>query len=930
MKTNLWWKWLLIAVLVLASIVFTYPASDWVDEEGKTHLGKIRLGLDLKGGYSFTVSLDEEDLRQKILEDHPDFSEDQVTAEVAAYRAVANENAVETIRNRVDSLGTAEPVITMDKGSGRIYVQIPGATEEQRALAERNIRAAALMQFFLVSKDSAEKAHRIFDKGLVPPGFRVATFKDKHGDSCFVRDKEAGDVDYRRLRAFGQDEGITGYKEFFMLEKDKAPNSDTEIYRPIFVRNRAEMTARNLSASVENDYFNLPVISLRFDAKDAEEFARITRQHNALDHPPGRQLAIVLDDLVYSAPVLREAITGGAAQISGSFTFDEANFLKNILNAGSMPARLKFEGQNFVHPTLGQDSIASAKTAIWVGVVAVLLFMAFYYRAMGLVADLALVLNFVLLPLCAIFASNLLSQFASDATVSGGHVLDLPVLTLPGIAGLLLSVGMAVDANVLIFERTREELDAKRPTYASVMAGYDRAFSAIFDGNLTTVITGVILFVVGSGLIRGFAVTLVAGILASMFTALVVTKCVFQSAVKNPTSWKPRMMQAVSPALNVPFIAKSRKFTLGAVALIVVTLAVTIVRGVSDPKSVFGIDFTGGTRIDFELVAAEAPADTVAEAAPAEAAAEAAPAEAVAETATNDVPAEAVAEAATNAVPAEAVAQADSVPEVPASGPAPDFAALADNPAFSAAIRKAAQTSAGIDDASLQFQQDSSGNWFLNVKTVKISNTLTTDLNEALNAATESGLDQVRFRLIGSEEIGSQIGEGLKRSAFWAIALATLAMLLYVGFRFELGFGLGAIVALVHDVLLTIGVFSCLGFQINLTIVAALLTIVGYGVNDTIVLFDRVREELRRDQKSSFPDLVNRCINRTLSRTVLTSLTTILPVAALLIFCSGDIRGFAACMLIGLIVSTFSSIFIASPVTLAFYRQKRPDFRKES
>ena len=606
MKTNLWWKWLLIAVLVLASIVFTYPANDWVDEEGKTHLGKIRLGLDLKGGYSFTVSLDEEDLRQKILEDHPDFSEDQVTAEVAAYRAVANENAVETIRNRVDSLGTAEPVITMDKGSGRIYVQIPGATEEQRALAERNIRAAALMQFFLVSKDSAEKAHRIFDKGLVPPGFRVATFKDKHGDSCFVRDKEAGDVDYRRLRAFGQDEGITGYKEFFMLEKDKAPNSDTEIYRPIFVRNRAEMTARNLSASVESDNLNQYVVSLRFDSKGAEEFARITRQHNAKDHPPGRQLAIVLDDLVYSAPVLREAITGGAAQISGSFTFDEANFLKNILNAGSMPARLKFEGQNFVHPTLGQDSIASAKTAIWVGVVAVLLFMAFYYRAMGLVADLALVLNFVLLPLCAIFASNLLSQFASDATVSGGHVLDLPVLTLPGIAGLLLSVGMAVDANVLIFERTREELDAKRPTYASVMAGYERAFSAIFDGNLTTVITGVILFVVGSGLIRGFAVTLVAGILASMFTALVVTKCVFQSAVKNPTSWKPRMMQAVSPTLNLPIVAKFKTFALAAVAIVVVTLGITVVRGVSDPKSVFGIDFTGGTRIDFELVAADA------------------------------------------------------------------------------------------------------------------------------------------------------------------------------------------------------------------------------------------------------------------------------------------------------------------------------------
>jgi len=695
------------------------------------------------------------------------------------------------------------------------------------------------------------------------------------------------------------------------------------------------MTARNLSASVESDNLSQYVVSLRFDSKGAEEFARITRQHNAKDHPPGRQLAIVLDDIVYSAPVLREAITGGSAQISGNFTFEEANFLKNILNAGSMPARLKFEGQNFVHPTLGQDSIASAKTAIWVGVVAVLLFMALYYRAMGLVADLALILNFVLLPLCAIFASNLLSQFASDATVSGGHLLDLPVLTLPGIAGLLLSVGMAVDANVLIFERTREELDAKRPTYPSIMAGYDRAFSAIFDGNLTTVITGVILFVVGSGLIRGFAVTLVAGILASMFTALVVTKCVFQSAVKNPTSWKPRMMQAVSPSLNVPFIAKAKPVALAAIALIVVTIGVTVIRGVSDPKSIFGIDFTGGTRVDFELVAAEAPAPEAApEAEPAPAAE--APAEAVAETATEaEAPAEAVAEtesapeATAEAEPAPEVAEAAPAPEAPASA-APDFAALAADPAFSAAIRKAAQASAGIDDAGLQFQQDSAGNWFLNVKTVKISNTLTTDLNEALNAATENGLDRVRFRLIGSEEIGSQIGQGLKRSAFWAIALATLAMLVYVGFRFEFGFGLGAIVALVHDVLLTIGVFSCLGFQINLTIVAALLTIVGYGVNDTIVLFDRVREELRRDQKSAFPELVNRCINRTLSRTVLTSITTVLPVAALLIFCSGDIRGFAACMLIGLIVSTFSSVFIASPVMLAYYRQKRPDFRKQS
>ena len=186
------------------------------------------------------------------------------------------------------------------------------------------------------------------------------------------------------------------------------------------------------------------------------------------------------------------------------------------------------------------------------------------------------------------------------------------------------------------------------------------------------------------------------------------------------------------------------------------------------------------------------------------------------------------------------------------------------------------------------------------------------------------------FEQISDDTIGSQIGNEMRNAAFKAILLAVVAMLVYIGFRFEFGFGLGAIVALAHDVLITIGVFSCLGFQFNLTIVAAMLTIVGYGVNDTIVLFDRVREEIKRDQKTDFPAIVNRCVNLTLSRTVLTSVTTLIPVVALVVFCSGSIRGFGVCMLIGVIVSTLSSIFVASPVMLAWYRGKRPDFRKQA
>ena len=298
----------------------------------------------LENAPGFIVRLDEDALREKVRENHPDFSEDQVAEETRSFRSSALESVAEGIRNRLSAAGIADSCDVMAvKGSGLLCVRLPGANKQQLALAQQYVRLSGILQFFLVSKDSDAKAQRIFDMGLVPPGFRIASFRDNAGRFCFLRDKDAGDVDYRRLRAFGQDEGITGEKEFFMLEKDKAPNSDTEIYRPIFVRNRAEMTARNLSASVENDHLNQTVISLRFDAKDAEEFARITRQHNAKDHPPGRQLAIVLDDLVYSAPFLREAITGGAAQISGSFTFDEANFLKNVLNAGSMPVRLTVE-----------------------------------------------------------------------------------------------------------------------------------------------------------------------------------------------------------------------------------------------------------------------------------------------------------------------------------------------------------------------------------------------------------------------------------------------------------------------------------------------------------------------------------------------------------------------------------------------------------
>lgn len=861
MKSQLWWKWLIVAGLVVCSVLLVTPPKD-----------KVRLGLDLQGGYSFTVALDEETLKDSIREDlktdirkkNPKATEDELTAMIdealveAKFQETvlaSNETTIEIIRNRIDSLGTEEPVITKDS-KGRIAVQMPGASDAQRDRAEKMIRSAAFLEFRLVKKDSDAKAADLLSQEKAPKGYMV---QDMPGyGRCYVRLANQPEATARDLRNFGN----PGVNYVCMLEKDYVGANRVEVYKPIFVKRRAEqeLTGKYLTkAGVQTDEFGKVMVSLAFDGEGAKKFADITRKHcknSSQGGAAGDRMAIVLDGVVYSSPVLNEPITGGHAVISGNFSMADAAMLKNVLNAGAMPAPLKVLSKRFVNPTLGEDSIASAKTAILVGCGAVILFMLVYYRTMGLVADLALVMNFILLPFCAVVASGLLSQVSPDATFSGGSLLKLPVLTLPGIAGLLLSVGMAVDANVLIYERSREEFEAKRPTYPSLMAGYQRAFSAIFDGNLTTIITGAILFIVGTGMVRGFAVTLVAGIIGSMFTALVVTKIVYQSCVSESSTWKPTMMRMVRPDININFLGRFKRFTFAAVAIVVVTCAITAFRGIKDPASIFDVDFTGGARVSY------------------------------------------------------------TVDENGGMDPA----------ALVGAVREAANN-AGISDAVPQLQSSEDGQTqFLEVKTVYTEingKEISGVLNEAL-----AGIANAKFTYLDVDSIGSQVGSEMKKSAALAILFSTIAMLVYIGFRFEFGFGLGAIVALVHDVLITIGIFSCLGFQFNLTIVAALLTIVGYGVNDTIVLFDRVREDLKKDQKSSFRDLVNRAVNRTLSRTVLTSLTTLLPVASLIVFCQGEIRGFAVCMLIGLIVSTFSSIFIASPVMLGWYHNRRPDMRK--
>ncbi len=910
MKTESLWKWIVLVLLLAFSAVLISKKDN------------IRLGLDLQGGYSFTLELDEkaleQEIREKAKEEGKTLSEEEIKAEITRAKDNARDTAVEVVRARIDALGTEEPIITAGTGEDcRIYVQMPGATEEKRRQAESLVRSVAFLRFSLVDEDSSVKAIRLSQE-RAPRGYKLS--HDEDGTACYVRDSDS-QVDYTDseyttyLRKFGNPKPGTQ----FMLQKVTGKNG-MDYYHPIFVKRKAELTGENLERAKTdiNPTTGERYVSLTFDSEGRKKFADITGRNI------NKRLAIILDDVVYSAPVIQTRIDGEAT-ITGNFSFEEARQLQTVLNAGSLPAPLKFMGERFVSPTLGEDSINASKKAIIFGCLGVLAFLIFYYRRLGIVAAIALILNIILLPAFAVLASNILSTFAQDATASGS-LFKLPVLTLPGIAGILLTIGMAVDANVLIFERTREEQAAGRPTFASIMAGYQRAFLAIFDGNLTTIITAIILFVFGTGLIRGFSVTLVAGILASMFTALVVTKLIFQATVKPESKAKIKMMELVPPTVNINFVKRAKACILASVLLIVVLDAVALIRGLNDPSSIFAVDFTGGSKVTFVVENKDAAPLEKIRSSLAKIGIEDAKPQYQSEVVTSASEATLTASASTTeATPAPEVAAA---PEVTAEA-APEATAEAAPEVTAEAAPEVTAEAAPAPEATAEAASTSQTIYYLEISTVQTDEIDGKKLSNIMEETLVADMPDAGIRMVLDDTVGSQIGAEMKRTAYIAILLSTIAMLLYITLRFEFGFALGAIVALVHDVLITIGLFTAFGFQFNLTIVAAMLTIVGYGVNDTIVLFDRVREELKQNNKLTFPELANKCINVTLSRTLLTSITTLITVVALMIFTSGDIFSFATCMLIGIIVSTFSTIFIATPVMLAWYKNKRPYFAKK-
>jgi len=569
-----------------------------------------------------------------------------------------------------------------------------------------------------------------------------------------------------------------------------------------------------VDAQPDFDQNGRPAVSFRFNPSGARKFGDYTAENI------GSPFAIVLDNEVISAPVIQAHIAGGSGIITGQFTVEESTQLAVLLRAGALPAGLEFLEERTIGPELGADSIEAGKIACIVAFALVLVFMFASYGLFGLFANIALILNVGLI-------FGLLSLIGAT-------------LTLPGIAGIVLTIGMAVDANVLVFERIREESKTAKGPARAIELGYEKALSAITDANITTFITALILFAMGSGPVRGFAVTLGLGILTSVFTAIFVTRLivVIWFERKRPkTVLQGGKLRLVPKETSWDFFRRW-KVSLGISGVLIVLAAGSFaLQGLN-----FGIDFRGGTTIRTE-----------------------------------------------SAEPVDIGAYRDAIQQLE----------LGDI------------TIAEVFDPTFGPDQNVA---MIRIQAQEGQESVSADVIAEVEAALQEVVPDITFTSV--ESVGPKVSGELIQAAVIAVLLAIAAVLVYIWLRFEWQFAVGAVAALVHDVVLTIGIFSELQIQFDLAIIAALLTIVGYSLNDTVVVFDRVRENLRKYKKKPLSEVLNISINETLSRTVMTSVTTLLALLALFVLGGDVIRGFVFAMIWGVIVGTYSSVFVASTILL--------------
>ena len=723
----------LVVVAVAMSVVMVYPPDK-----------KIALGLDIKGGTSFLIRLQQTDK--------------EITPAML-------DQAVEVIRKRVDYFGASEPIIS-PVGKDRILVQIPGLSTEKIQEARQQLSRVAKLEFRLVYPDNGERLRGI-DAGteVIPPEYKI---------------------EINKLRA---QEGKKQEEERLLVKK------------------KADLGGEHVSQS-NAEYGNEGwSVRLNFDSEGAKVFGNITEKFK------GYRFAIVLDGAIQSAPVIKDAIYGGTAVITGRFEEKEARNLASVLE-NPLQTPVSIEEERSVSPTLGLDSIRASILAGLLGLAITLACVMTYYRFVGVIACLALLINIVLL-------------IGAFQLIPGGVVL-----TLPGIAGIILTIGLAVDASVLIYERLREELALGKSLKIAMQAAYQKAFSSIFDANVTTLITAIILFLKATGPVRGFAISLTIGIFASLFTALIVGRNVFGWFVDNERVKKVSMLHLIS-SQHINFLGKGFLACMCSLALIIAGATSFYARGEKN----FGVDFRGG-----------------------------------------------------------------------------DLLTLSSPKAIDIGQVREALTPLHFGDASIQ-ESAQGGKYYITIRTPLRT-------SDAVETQVMKTMPDAQFKIEGAERVGALVGGELARNSLIALGLGILGILIFVTFRFELSFAVGAIVALLHDVIITVGVFSLLHRELTLTMVGAVLTIAGYSINDTIVVYDRIREGLASGKRGSIEQIMNDSINQTLSRTILTSTVTLIPILCLFFLGGSVLRDFALAIIIGVVVGTYSSIFIASPIVLWWTRAR--------
>ncbi|WP_339608827.1 protein translocase subunit SecDF [uncultured Roseivirga sp.] len=796
----------------------------------------------------------------------------------------AIDRAFQILRTRIDRFGTSQPNIQRLQGTGRIQIELPGVDNPQRV--RKLLQGVAKLEFWEVYAPSevaptlsaindALLKIEAADKTTKPTTDLASELKAESADGQknSLEDQLSGDT----TQTAEEELATPGQSKFFSLMKQgpfegfyysladtsqinrvlKNPNV-TKLFpstlkflwgvKPTEGTELLELYAIKMGRGGESpltgevitdarqalDEYARPAVSMQMNALGAKKWRNITGANIQ------RRIAIALDNYVYTAPNVNQEIAAGNSQISGNFTIEEAEDLANILKAGSLPAPTKIVEEAVIGPTLGKEAQKQGVTSILAGLAIVVIFMIFYYAKGGIVANVALLFNIF-------FILGILANLGA-------------ALTLPGIAGIVLTIGMSIDANVLIFERIREEMRNGIPILQAIASGYQKAYSSIIDANVTTFLTGVILYILGQGPLKGFAVTLMIGIICSFFSAVFITRVIITYMTKKGNDSKLTFDTPMSKGwlnnVHFDFLGKRRLAYVMSSIVIAIGIVLMATNGLR-----LGVDFKGGRSyvVNFD----------------------------------------------------EAMTASDIKTSL--SGMETFANSGIEVKTYNTANMLKITTSYLIEDESVEADAAVKG---------ALTSALSQITNKTFVDGTVDNVEAGQFIIGGSSKVSPTIADDIRNSSLESFGLAILAIFFYILIRFRRWqFSLGAIIALIHDSLIVLSAFAIAGlfginFEVDQVFIGALLTIMGYSINDTVVVFDRIRENLQLKGSRDLVGTFNESINSTISRTLITSMTTLIVVVVLFIFGGEVLRGFSFAFLVGIIVGTYSSVFIASPIVV--------------